>query len=308
MASHTVHQCEAAHHHRVAATFSQLSSEQKTPRNLVVTECLISVDELTKTDLSREEKQQLRYEAYRLRTGAKILQEYQDMWMNELFEGLEEEEPNEQEEEERDEVELSQPIVPDSDFPTPDFQVSESVQTVIADRTQASELYGNIQAMSATIPAFNDTAAYIAALSSPMTTCTEERVIVRPHIADKIFHGDRTRYEVVIYAGPGSGKSTWNDIKRTDDSVTVNIPDTDFMSDWKYKPSVIITNMPHLLKYAAVGIALIPSREVWEKRLLSKGCTPKSDWYDGMLCETHCAKVKMKTDAYLSVAISNYRG
>lgn len=83
---------------------------------------------------------------------------------------------------------------------------------------------------------------------------------------------------LIIYAPPCSGKTTF----LTDCPCYLKIFDTDEISTWSEMPSIVITNMPHVLKYG-YSIKIVPSYDVFYERCLQRNLSVEQKWYTDLL-------------------------
>ncbi|UHK03264.1 MAG: polyprotein [Hangzhou flavivirus 1] len=106
------------------------------------------------------------------------------------------------------------------------------------------------------------------------------------------FVGYPTEYDFVLYACPNSGKTTWNKDR---------FYDIDEAALWLEQPKTIITSVPQFENVKA-GVAILPSKEVFEDRCKRRGLTVGNDWYSGLISSLSKNKqIKViPTDAYIS--------
>lgn len=109
---------------------------------------------------------------------------------------------------------------------------------------------------------------------------------------------DGSPFEYLIYAPPCSGKSSFNY------STGFGWNDTDHMCQWKsLKQKRVLTNMPHLLKYAKRSLAILPTRCEFERRCRARGLDYQDTWYDDLQKECQEATVVLRTDKMMSDAL-----
>lgn len=101
-------------------------------------------------------------------------------------------------------------------------------------------------------------------------------------------------FPFVLYACPGSGKTTFNHQNRL-------FLDTDVMYLWPLMNGspFIITNMPHLISSAVYSIAVIPSREKFKERCKHINGYAET-WYDDMIENAELATMRIYSNKFLS--------
>lgn len=289
-------------HHRLVHQAIKIRSKhhpdalQYQPRHIVSAEVSVSREIIkTKEKLSRKERRKLENEEFRERIGEKILESYRDQWMSELFDGLDECEPTTEKKVEQEEEELRHEINTYGDcslfnkLPPHPATVLDFDQQPIEDLTSQKD---DID---------------ITSVESEMTI-SQADILLDPEATDALFHTGVSEYDVVIYAPPNSGQDE-NIVSTDEETVTVRIPDTEHMSAWTYRPSAIITTMPHLLSHARFGISLLPREKQWARRTSATGTKEevKKAYYD--LC--HYANVHshvvLRTNSTLSAALHNWK-
>lgn len=119
-----------------------------------------------------------------------------------------------------------------------------------------------------------------------------------------------SRFDILIYAPPHSGKTTFINSGLDVKMFGINfgsstlVMDTDNMFQWMNVTSrVTLTNMSHLLKQARYSIAIVPKEETFLKRCKMRGLDPQSDWYSGMLLQSSICDVVLYTDHYVLEAM-----
>lgn len=85
---------------------------------------------------------------------------------------------------------------------------------------------------------------------------------------------------LVIYAPPCSGK-TYFKAKMKDYGITVH--DTQDILQWKCKPAIVVTDIPHVIKAGINSIAIIPDEAAFVSRYKRRNLTLKQRWYSTVL-------------------------
>lgn len=100
---------------------------------------------------------------------------------------------------------------------------------------------------------------------------------------------------LLIYAPPGSGKTTWHKDR---------IYDTDCLTNWVkgVTPNVVITNDPSLVRISGKAYFMIPTKKVFRERCISKcGDRYRENWFKGVLGWSRRKNVKLiESDEYMS--------
>lgn len=112
------------------------------------------------------------------------------------------------------------------------------------------------------------------------------------------------KFPIVIYAPPGSGKTTLN--RKLFNSRARDTDQMLYWSTWKYSP-VVFTNMSHYVRRAHTSIMIIPSRAVFEERCRGRGLNPSPSWYDDVWRDSEHATVVLEHDWYLEEVFERHR-
>lgn len=272
------------------------SDAQYQPRDIISSEISVSKKIVkSKHEMSRKERRKIENQEFRERVGEKVLASYCDQWMSELFDGLDEGEPmTDHQVEPEEEEEVRHEIFTYGD----------------------SSLYNEIPPHPATILDFDEQPIEdvmsqkdqidITSIESQMTINTSD-ILLPPEDVDSIFHTGTSQYDVVFYVPPESGQQD-NIVSTVEEAVTVRIPDTTHMSAWTYKPSAIITDMPHLLEKARFGISLLPREKQWIARTKATDKKKAKTAYHN-LCyyAVRHSDVVLRTNATLFEALINWK-
>lgn len=115
-----------------------------------------------------------------------------------------------------------------------------------------------------------------------------------PEVDHNVEHLTRiVKIDKLIYAPPGSGKSTFNKDGK--------YYDTDYVPCWKgMKADISLTNIHSKIKDCRESLAIIPSRECFMKRCRARGLDVKEQWYDDVLESAKHATHVIYSDEYLS--------
>lgn len=120
--------------------------------------------------------------------------------------------------------------------------------------------------------------------------------------------------KLIIYSPPYGGKTTFinrivNDYNDNDISRHFNVNkklviyDTDLIkvkNKWTQIPDIIITNMHHELHRFKYSLAVVPTKDVFMKRMEARNLTPTDTWYPSILKNVRCATYVIYSDKYLN--------
>lgn len=114
-------------------------------------------------------------------------------------------------------------------------------------------------------------------------------------------------FDVVLYAPPSSGKSTFKQRNYTFrvpySNVTLksgNFSDTDDVFQWTAgRKPLLITNMPNLLRYGKFSIAVVPTKGTFISRCQNRGLLVQDEWYSDVLENVKGADLIIYSDAWM---------
>lgn len=244
--------------------------------------------------MSRKERRKLENDEFRERVGEKILASYQDQWMHELFDGLDDEDEPMTVKVEPDETDVRQEILTYGNSSLYNEMTPHPATILDFDSQPIEDLVSQHDQVD------------ITTIESQMTINLSD-VILDPETTDSVLHTGTSQYDVVIFAPPNSGQEQ-NIVSTTEDTVTVRIPDTAHMSAWTYKPSAILTDMPHMLAKARLGISLLPRENHWAKRTNASDKAEAKRAYNE-LCHHALkhSKIVLRSNATLFEALTNWK-
>lgn len=131
-------------------------------------------------------------------------------------------------------------------------------------------------------------------------TCVDCKALLYPNLP-KIM-----RDSVIVYAGPGSGKTESIKELRRRYGFRITIRDTDHMKIGDIVPSrsILFTNRPDvLMNYDGIKIAFLPYRRHWIQQCSSKCPGTMDSWYDDVVNLLRDC-VLVRRNCYLSECIS----
>lgn len=117
------------------------------------------------------------------------------------------------------------------------------------------------------------------------------------HVTAKSTCSRKPVFDLVVYAPPASGKTTFVERVRRKGR---HIVDTDDWSNYEHQSSICITNIPAMMKFGCEAIAVIPSPQEFIRRCNKRNLRHEATWYGDILRFSQWAKLVVMTDKHLS--------
>lgn len=107
-------------------------------------------------------------------------------------------------------------------------------------------------------------------------------------------------FDIVIYAPPCSGKSTFHQQL----PEWMKFFDTDYVSSWNGYPNNLLTNIPELITSGKISIAVMPTEEVFKTRCMIRELPYNNEWYSGALRTSTSAHIFLRSNEFVGNIIT----